>query len=172
MAESELALVLQKRRNIDTQISDLFDATKDKPRGSFISHDEIEQLTGFYPSSKSRPAHEMHALLIKKWKQVIRTRGIWVKAAYPAGTGYKFLTLEQQKVDEPTRIQKRRNRLLNEEVACIGSISVDELDEDGRLFQTARLGQLTEVKQVVQKQRALVSSWLSNPKTLPKLNEK
>ena len=159
-----MAELLTQKRDIRKELEALLDETESLKRGSFVPHETIEEVSGITREEK------VWAKLIKHWKREMLTRGLWVKAATPLGTGYKILTLDDQRISEPLNLQRQAVRKLNQAAACVGSIPETELDEAGMKFQVARLRQLGEMKKADERQRAEVTSWLSNPETLPKLN--
>lgn len=154
--------VIVKKRDIQKELDALFAATKDRERGSLIKHEELESISGI---ERYAPGW---ASLVRKWKRLMLGRGVWVKAAFPAGVGYRFLTVEEQLEHEPERFQRRRDRLLRREAECVGSIEVDNLTDSQVSLQQARLTQLAAVRTMSQTHRAELASWLSNPKALPK----
>ncbi len=151
-----------KRRDISKELTELINATKDLPRGSFIPHEDIEAASGMERNS----AH--WNVLVKKWKGAMGQRGLWIKAAVPLGTGYRILTLDEQREREPATLEKQAMRRLNRAAMCLGTIPAEDLTEEQRAFQAARLGQFAERKKIQQEHQAQAASWLSNPKTLPK----
>ncbi len=161
-----MTALLTQRRDISKELVSLLDATVELERGSLVPHETIEEVTGINRDDKD------WTKLIRHWKREMLSppRGLYVKASYPPGVGYKILTLEEQRVQEPINLQRQAIRKINKAAACVGTIPEEELDEAGRKFQVARLHQLGEIKQADKKQRAEVTSWLSNPETLPKLN--
>jgi len=161
---TEMQTLLKKGRNITKEVEALVAATKDLLRGSFISHEKITEVTGFDLESKYR------IRLISKWKREILTRGQAIKAAEPKGTGYRFLTVDEQRVTEPVNLKRQANKRLRRAAACLGAIGDDELTEEQRRLRVAMLHQLAGATSLQQKQRAELSSWLSNPKTLPQAN--
>ncbi len=158
------ALLLTQKREIRKELELLLDETAELKRGAFVPHETIEEVSGINRDEK------VWVKLIKHWKREMLARGLYVKAATPLGTGYKILTLDEQRITEPLNLQRQAVKRINKAAACIGSIPEEELDEVSLKFQTARLRQLVEMKQADEKQRAEVTSWLSNPETLPKLN--
>ena len=159
------ALFAQKR-DIRQELEALLGETAQLQRGAFVPHETIEDVSGIKRDEK------IWTKLIKKWKEEMLARGKWVKAATPLGTGYKILTLDEQRISEPSNLQRQAMKRLLKAAACVGSIPESELDEAGRNFQVARLHQLGQIKQADERQRAEVTSWLSNPEMLPKLNGK
>ncbi len=159
-----MAELLTQKRDIRKELEALLDETESLKPGSFVPHETIEEVSGI------KRDENVWVKLIKHWKQEMLTRGLWVKAATPLGTGYKILTRDDQRISEPQNLQKQAIRKLDKAAACVGSIPETELDETGLKYQVARLRQLSEMKKIDKKQRAEVTSWLSNPETLPKLN--
>lgn len=159
-----MTVLLTQKRDIRQELESLLEVTVHLKRGAFVAHEDIEEATGIKRDEK------VWVKLIKHWKREMLARGLYVKAAYPLGTGYKVLTLDEQRITEPLNLQRQAVRRINKAAACVGSIPESELDEAGLKFQHARLHQLSQMKQADEKQRAEVTSWLSNPETLPKLN--
>ena len=154
---------LRKHPDIAAEITALFDATKDRERGSLIKHSEIVAATKI---AKDSP---VWGRLIQRWKKRMAAKGLWIKSATPRGVGYRVLLVDEQRVEEPMRIQVQAMRRIDKAALCVGCIPVEELNEDGRRFQAVRLLQLGQIKQATQQHRAEVASYLANPKTLPRL---
>ena len=157
---------IKRSVDITRELTALVEATADRPRGSFISHDEIGKVSGIKYRSKD------WSRLIGQWKSEMLGRGIYVEAAVPFGTGYRFATLEEQKERIPRKFERQSQKRIDKAAACIGSIRAEELDESGQRFVQARLGQFAERKKIHQEHQAQAASWLSNPQTLPRLNGK
>lgn len=151
-----------KRRDISKELTDLINATKDLPRGTFIPHEDIEAASGMERNSSHWNT------LIRKWKDAMGQRGRWLVASTPLGTGYRILNVDEQRVDQPARLEKQAMRRLNRAAMCLGTIPAEDLTEEQRAFQAARLGQFAERKKIQQEHQAQAASWLSNPRTLPK----
>lgn len=158
------AALLQRSVNINAELTALVTATESLPRGSFVSHEDIGKASGIVHGSKH------YNRLIKFWKRAMLSRGIYIEAAVPLGTGYRFATIEEQKERIPRKLEKQADKRLVKAASCLGSIREDELDETGKRFVTARLGQLADRKKIAQEHQAQAASWLSNPATLPRLN--
>lgn len=157
---------IRKSRDIAEELKKLIDATSTMERGTFVPHEQIEKISGI-----ERDTIEWNRL-IHHWKRAMRRTGLWIKAAIPRGTGYKILTLDEQKNDEPIRLQRQAERKVDLAAACIGSIPKEALDETSEAYQHAVLEQLAQMKKQHQNNRAQLASWLSNPKTLPKVPQK
>lgn len=154
-------------RDITKEVDRLVAATKDLDFGAFIPHDQITELTGI-----DRDEPYLRGKLIKKWRRELLKHGRVLGLPQVRGTGYRILTRKEQLQDEPTRLQKLAERRINQAAQCLGAIDENTLDDDGKAFRVARLGQLAEMKKTSNEQRAAVTSWLSNPKLLPKVQPK
>lgn len=157
---------IRKTRDIAPELKLLVDATSQMERGTFVSHEDITKISGI---AKDAPEHYK---LIHKWKRAMRQVGLWVKAATPLGTGYKILTLDEQRIYEPIRLQKQAMRRIDMAAACVGSIPEEALDETSHAYQQAVLHQLAGMKKQHQKNQAQLASYLANPKTLPRATER
>lgn len=156
-----------KKRDVTKEIKDLIEATKDLPRGSLVTHEEIFTLTGIAKDHLSRQT------IIKKWKKHFEVnRGITIMPSVPFGVGYRLLTVEEQLKVQPVKYRAQAVKKINKAATCLGSIGDDELDDGGKGLRSAMLGQLAEMREKEKAQRAVMSTWLSSPKSLPKIPAK
>lgn len=156
-----------KKRDVTNEIKALIAATESLPRGSLVTHEEIEKVTGI---KKDHPSRQT---ILKKWKKHHEVnRGITIMPSVPAGVGYRFLTVEEQLKVQPVKYRSQAVRRINKAASCLGSISDGELDDDGKSLRSAMLGQLAEMKDKEKTQRAVLSTWLASPKALPRITGK
>ena len=153
-----------KKRDITAELKALVAATESLPRGSLVTHEEIEKATGMPKEHPSRTT------IIKKWKKYHSVnRGITIMPSVPSGVGYRLLTVEEQLKVQPVKYRSQAVKKINKAAECLGSIGDGELDESGAALRSAMLGQLSEMKEKEKAQRAMLSTWLSSPKALPRI---
>lgn len=157
---------ITKKRDLTKEIQAIYEATRSLDRGTFVPHDQITELTGIDPKNK------LHGRLVKHWKNLMLDSGIAVECATPLGTGYRLLTKEEQLKKRSIQLQRQGDKRHRKAAKYVAVLPADQLDDDELRFQAARLGQFSELKNTGDKQRAELSSWISNPKLLPRLPER
>lgn len=156
-----------QKRDITKEVKALIAATEDLPRGSLVTHEEINNAAGINEDHPSRQT------ILNKWrKHSETTRGITIMPSIPAGVGYRLLTVEEQLKVQPLKFRKQAVKKINKAASCLGAIGDKELDEDGAALRSAMLGQLSEMKEKEKAQRATLNTWLAAPKALPRITAK
>lgn len=153
---------MAERRDISVELESLIAATKERPVGVTISHDEIERTTGIVKDARG------WAALIKQWKKQMTILGRWIKAV-PRGSGYRFLP-EQEQASEVLRIAGRSERCIDQGVICGGIIDQTKLSDRDREMLNGSLGHLTTLKQTFTRQKAERRLWLTRKEPNPRLS--
>lgn len=154
-----------KKRDYTKEVEATYKLVAEAVRGSIAKHETIESVTQFDRGTVG------YITVIRKVRRLLRDkRGFWLLSV--PSVGYRLATIDEQLQKEPARFQRRRQRLMRKEAECIGCISGDELDETQKRFQAARVAQVAEEVNDLKARRAIVTSWISSPETLPKPQRK
>lgn len=156
-------MLREKTIFIENELKKAIGLFSGREKGALITYEEFEEATGLKYGSKP------FTTLMTRFKSAMK-RPERNKSCKPVnGIGLRFLTDEEALTKEADKIEKSAERKLKKAAEMIGMVSPDDVTAEQRQLQKARLRQLAYATKVSKTHEAERVSWLSNPKTLPKI---
>lgn len=148
----------------DDQKERLWQHTKDLPRGTVVTHEEMAKLIGFrYGTAPYRTIKLAWA------KQMKKERSIEVMPAQPYGTGWRLSTAEEQVIQNPNSHRRRAGRIIKRTVETVAIAPTLELSDHAQRVQSQTLIQLEDEVAMMRNNSRKMKCLQANPSTMPRL---
>ena len=148
----------------DDQKQRLWQHTKDLPRGTILTHDEVAQVIGFQYGTRA------YWTIKLAWaKQMKKERSIEVMAAHPYGVGWRLSTAEEQVIDNPNSHRKRAERIIRRTVGTVAITPTVELSDHAQRIQSQTLIQLEDEVAMMRNNNRKLKCLQANPSSMPRL---
>jgi hypothetical protein len=167
--------------DVSAEINTLFEATHQKPRGTLITHTEIEDITGHkklvLDDRQRLLPNSAYSKIVRKWRKRMlegpgkdSPDGPGIAVVSSPGVGYRFATVEEQGTIVPDSFERQAARKVKAAQKTVSCIPAKEMDDKQKRFRRERIRQTAESLDLSREQKRRRESYLSSPDTMPPWN--